>query len=186
MAEEFAADLVGPGRRKAGTSDGEVGRPSRRRRQSTAIDILQNACGVLGWAVAQVITLLAPQAVVVGGGVSQIGEALYLRPLRSAGGTLRLSAALTKLSNSARDAGRRSRCPWGPGLGGQRDVSVFFLARERAAHGVSEFERATCFERPPPKSVPKKSCGQSKRWRSQWRASETLTSCAALYALAFS
>ena len=56
--------------------------------------------------------------------------------------------------------GERSSFPWRPGLGGQRDVSVFFLARERAAHGVSEFERATCFERPPPKSVPKKAAGK--------------------------
>ena len=49
-----------------------------------AIEILQNACGVLGWAIAQVITLLAPQAIVVGGGVSQIGEPLFFAPLRSA------------------------------------------------------------------------------------------------------
>ena len=40
------------------------------------------ACRVLGWGIAQVITLIAPETVVIGGGVSLIGEACFFRPLR--------------------------------------------------------------------------------------------------------
>jgi glucokinase len=47
-----------------------------------ARDTLQFACRVLGWAIGQVITLLAPEVVVVGGGVSMIGERLFFAPLR--------------------------------------------------------------------------------------------------------
>lgn len=44
--------------------------------------ILQGSCRVLGWAIAQVITLLAPEVVVVGGGVSLMGEDLFFAPVR--------------------------------------------------------------------------------------------------------
>jgi glucokinase len=53
---------------------------------SLARGILRDGCRVLGWAIAQVITLLAPEIVVVGGGVSGWGSAgsedLFLVPLR--------------------------------------------------------------------------------------------------------
>lgn len=45
---------------------------------------LDTAIATLGWAIAQVITLLAPQVVVVGGGVAQMGETLFFEPLRRA------------------------------------------------------------------------------------------------------
>ena len=44
--------------------------------------ILLQSSRVLGWAIAQVITLVAPEVVVVGGGVSMIGEDWFFRPLR--------------------------------------------------------------------------------------------------------
>ena len=44
--------------------------------------ILLQSSRVLGWAIAQVITLVAPEVVVVGGGVSMIGEEWFFRPLR--------------------------------------------------------------------------------------------------------
>ncbi|NMC20924.1 MAG: ROK family protein [Thermogutta sp.] len=44
--------------------------------------ILRRATRTLGWAVAQMITLLAPSCVVVGGGVSLLGEELFFAPLR--------------------------------------------------------------------------------------------------------
>ncbi len=44
--------------------------------------ILHRAIRTLGWAVAQMITLLAPSCVVVGGGVSLLGEELFFAPLR--------------------------------------------------------------------------------------------------------
>jgi glucokinase len=47
-----------------------------------ARDALDRACRAYGWGVAQVITLLAPSIVVVGGGVALIGESFWFRPLR--------------------------------------------------------------------------------------------------------
>ncbi|WP_010583230.1 ROK family protein [Schlesneria paludicola] len=42
------------------------------------------ATRVLGWGIAQMITLLAPEVVVVGGGVSLVGEEIFFAPLRAA------------------------------------------------------------------------------------------------------
>jgi glucokinase len=47
-----------------------------------AREVLGDACQVLGWAMAQTITLVAPEVVVVGGGVSLIGEQWFLSPIR--------------------------------------------------------------------------------------------------------
>jgi glucokinase len=47
-----------------------------------AIEGLRRCWRTLGWAVAQVITLTAPEIVVIGGGVSLIGEKLFFAPLR--------------------------------------------------------------------------------------------------------
>lgn len=49
-----------------------------------AVEVLGRSCQVLGWAVAQMITLLAPEVVVVGGGVSLLGEEWFFVPLRDA------------------------------------------------------------------------------------------------------
>jgi glucokinase len=43
---------------------------------------IDRACRALGWAIAQVITLLAVEVVIVGGGVSLAGEAIFFEPLR--------------------------------------------------------------------------------------------------------
>lgn len=67
-----------------------------------ARDVLHHACQALGWAIAQVITLVSPAVVVVGGGVSLIGEEHFFKPLRAAvdryvfpplGGTFRVLPA---------------------------------------------------------------------------------------------
>jgi len=47
-----------------------------------AADAFDHACRTIGWALAQVITILAPSVVVMGGGVSLVGEDLFFRPLR--------------------------------------------------------------------------------------------------------
>jgi glucokinase len=47
-----------------------------------ALDIFQRAIQTLGWAIAQSITLVAPNVVIVGGGVSLAGDGLFYRPLR--------------------------------------------------------------------------------------------------------
>jgi len=44
--------------------------------------VFDGACQTFGWAVAQMITLLAPNIVVIGGGVSLVGEELLFAPLR--------------------------------------------------------------------------------------------------------
>jgi glucokinase len=49
-----------------------------------AREVLDHACQALGWAIAQVVTLVAPEVIVVGGGVSLIGEPLFFIPLRAA------------------------------------------------------------------------------------------------------
>jgi glucokinase len=45
--------------------------------------VIDAACRTLGWAVAQTVTLLAPEAVIIGGGVSRMDESLFLTPLRA-------------------------------------------------------------------------------------------------------
>ncbi len=44
--------------------------------------VLDQATTALGWAIAQVITLVSPQVVVIGGGVSLIGPELFFAPVR--------------------------------------------------------------------------------------------------------
>jgi glucokinase len=48
-----------------------------------ARQVLDHACQALGWAIAQVITLVAPDVIVIGGGVSLIGEQFFFMPLRA-------------------------------------------------------------------------------------------------------
>ncbi|HVU87544.1 MAG TPA: ROK family protein [Pirellulales bacterium] len=48
-----------------------------------ALDGLGESRRALAWAIAQVITLLSPPAVVIGGGVSLLGEKLFFAPLRA-------------------------------------------------------------------------------------------------------
>lgn len=49
-----------------------------------ACEALASGVTTLGWAIAQMITLIAPDIVVVGGGVSLLGEELFFTPLRQA------------------------------------------------------------------------------------------------------
>jgi len=44
----------------------------------------RQALQTLGWAIAQVITIVAPDVVVVGGGVSLVGDEVFFAPLRAA------------------------------------------------------------------------------------------------------
>ena len=46
--------------------------------------VLHRACDTYGWALAQMITLIAPNSVVLGGGVSLAGGRLFLAPVRKA------------------------------------------------------------------------------------------------------
>jgi glucokinase len=49
---------------------------------AAAQGIFAHALQTLGWAVAQMITLIAPQVVVIGGGVPLAGETMFFAPLR--------------------------------------------------------------------------------------------------------
>ncbi len=49
-----------------------------------AADAFVEATQKLGWAIAQMITLIAPDIVIIGGGVSLIGEELFFKPVREA------------------------------------------------------------------------------------------------------
>ncbi len=48
-----------------------------------AREVFNHACQVFGWAIAQMVTLVAPNIVVVGGGVSLVGDDLLFAPLRN-------------------------------------------------------------------------------------------------------
>ena len=52
--------------------------------EPVARSALSRAVEALGWAIAQVITIVAPDVVIVGGGVSLIGEDFFFVPLRQA------------------------------------------------------------------------------------------------------
>jgi glucokinase len=47
-------------------------------------ELLRDATDTLGWALAQAITLINPARIVIGGGVSLIGEDLFFMPVRAA------------------------------------------------------------------------------------------------------
>ena len=49
---------------------------------TVAREIFDLALQTLGWAIAQVITLIAPPVIVIGGGISLVGEELFFEPLR--------------------------------------------------------------------------------------------------------
>jgi glucokinase len=81
--QEYLADLV---QRCGSDLDGLTAKmiaQAAAEGNEVAREVLQHAVQVLGWAIAQVITLLAPEVVVVGGGVSLIGEQFFFAPLRS-------------------------------------------------------------------------------------------------------
>ena len=53
-----------------------------RQGNALASEVLEQAMQALGWAVAQVITLVAPHVIVLGGGVSLMGDDLFYEPVR--------------------------------------------------------------------------------------------------------
>ena len=48
---------------------------------SIALQTLRSASSTLGWAIAQMATLLAPELVVIGGGVSLMPPSLFMQPV---------------------------------------------------------------------------------------------------------
>jgi glucokinase len=81
--EEYIADLLA---RCGGNADNLTAKAvaqSAAEGNEIACEVMDHACQVLGWAIAQVITIAAPEVVVIGGGVSLIGEPFFFAPLRS-------------------------------------------------------------------------------------------------------
>jgi glucokinase len=81
--QEFIADLVS-------RCGGDTDRLTAKLVAQAAADgndiarhVLDHACQALGWAIAQVITLSAPEVVVIGGGISLIGEQFFFMPVRA-------------------------------------------------------------------------------------------------------
>jgi glucokinase len=81
--EEYIADLL---QRAGGDADRLTAKhvaQAAAEGNAIAAEVLDHACQALGWAIAQAITLVAPEVVVVGGGVSLIGEQFFFAPLRA-------------------------------------------------------------------------------------------------------
>jgi glucokinase len=80
--EEYGADLL---ERCGGDPDqltAKIVAQSAADGNEIAREVLDHATQVLGWAIAQVITLVAVEIVVVGGDVSLIGDQFFFAPLR--------------------------------------------------------------------------------------------------------
>jgi glucokinase len=80
--EEYAADLLN---RCQGQLDRLTARhvaQAAEQGNGIAQDVLAHGMRTLGWAIAQVITLLSPEVIVIGGGLSLMSEHLFLAPLR--------------------------------------------------------------------------------------------------------
>ena len=80
--EEYIADLLA---RCGGVTDdlnAKMIAQSAADGNEIAQEVLAHACQVLGWAIAQVVTLIAPEVVVIGGGVALIGEQFFFVPVR--------------------------------------------------------------------------------------------------------
>ena len=80
--ERDAADLLDRCEGKVETLNTKTLAEAAREGNRLAREAFDRAAKAFGWAIAQVITLLAPNVVVLGGGVSLAGEKIFLAPLR--------------------------------------------------------------------------------------------------------
>jgi glucokinase len=80
--EEYKADLLQRCGREPEKLTAQMVAQSAADGNEIAREVLGHACQTLGWAIAQMITLLAPEVVVLGGGVSLIGEQWFFSPVR--------------------------------------------------------------------------------------------------------
>jgi glucokinase len=80
--EEYAADLLDRCACNVEQITAQLVAQAAREGNLLAQSILDHACQALGWAIAQTITLLAPEVVVIGGGVSLMGEQQFFVPVR--------------------------------------------------------------------------------------------------------
>jgi glucokinase len=81
--EEYAADLRSRCDDKLDQLTAKMVAQAAADGNEIAREVLAHACRALGWAIGQMITLVSPGVVVVGGGVSLIEAPLFLLPLRA-------------------------------------------------------------------------------------------------------
>lgn len=81
-ADNDTADLLGRCLGQIETLDGKTVAQAAAAGNHIARAALHQAHVALGWGIAQMVTLLAPHVVVIGGGVSLMGEELFFQPLR--------------------------------------------------------------------------------------------------------
>ena len=81
-AQLDAADLIRRAGGRPGRLNTKIIAQAAEEGNQLAGEVFDRACRTFGWGIAQVVTLLAPNVVVVGGGVSLVGEDLFLMPLR--------------------------------------------------------------------------------------------------------
>ncbi len=82
--EEYAADLFERCDGRAEQLTSQMVAQAASEGNELARDVMARACQALGWGIAQAITLVSPEVVVVGGGVSLADDGIFLAPLRQA------------------------------------------------------------------------------------------------------
>lgn len=82
ISEEYAADLLARSGGEIEQLTTKIAAQAAAEGNAAAADVIARGVEALGWAIAQTITLLAPEIVVVGGGVSLMGDQLFMSPLR--------------------------------------------------------------------------------------------------------
>ncbi len=80
--EASAADLLERCDGQVETLTTAIVADAARKGNPLAREVFEHACQAFGWGLAQMITLLAPNVVVLGGGVCMAGEKLVLKPIR--------------------------------------------------------------------------------------------------------
>jgi glucokinase len=79
---EYAADLLDRCGGKLDALTAQMVSQAAGEGNEIAREVILRACQALGWAIGQAITLVAPEVIVIGGGVSLMDESLFLAPLR--------------------------------------------------------------------------------------------------------
>ena len=128
-SEEYAADLLERCDGQADRVTAKIVAQAASDGNELAREMLLRAARRWAGESRKTITLIAPDVVVVGGGVTLTEEALFVDPLRKEVETLRLSAAAQHLSHRA---GRARRTSGGAGGLGDRVGFQRFVMRRRA------------------------------------------------------
>jgi len=79
---EYTADLMARCNGDLAKLDARMIASAAAEGNETAKEVIDHSCQALGWAIGQVVTLIAPEVIAIGGGVSLIGENLFLSRVR--------------------------------------------------------------------------------------------------------